>query len=243
MNKAVEAKINSLVGTTFGASCLTLLDRYCEEVADFNSHTNLLAKADEESLAVHVHDSLSLVGLIQKLTAGIDKPKLIDIGSGGGFPGIVLAIAIENLHVTLVDSVSKKAHFLETTCERLDLESRTVVYDQRAEELIRQEKALRQSFDIATARAVGSFSLVCELTLPYLKTGGYLLAQRSMKQIEEETADRERILPILGASLEEIVQVEDDLLGRSFAIAVIAKVKPCNVKYPRQAAKLKHEPL
>lgn len=214
---------------------------YCRLLQDFNAHTNLVSDAAMPVLLKqHVLDSLMLLSWFhgeRQRSSG-----LIDIGTGAGFPGIVLAVALPFLKVTLIESINKKCDFLETTISELGLSSRARVICGRAETLS-HEKSLREKYDFATARAVGALPVVTELCIPFLRVGGLLLAQRSSRQSMVEQPEANSYAHKLGGSLKEAVDFDADLLGRRLSLLVFEKQRSTPPKYARAAAQMKHEPL
>jgi len=155
------------LGSTISAAQAEMLGIYCTQLAAYNEHTNLVAKSDVRTLLFeHVLDAWALVPTLESKLSG-SKRRLIDIGSGAGFPGLILAIACLDLEVVLVDSVGKKTAFLTQATAALNLQERIQVLNTRAEELARQSR-YRDSFQAATARAVGAMDVVAELCLPFL---------------------------------------------------------------------------
>lgn len=248
-----DAAIQALYKWGLAEESLASLYAYCQALQRYNEHTNLVANSEMSVLLKeHLLDALNLLPWIRKqltqLTEGVkgteelrlEHPvkKLIDIGSGAGFPGMVLAIAAPWLQVTLVDSIGKKCRFLESTCEELELGKRVEVLCERAE-LIGHDRRFREHYDFATARAVAALPMVAELCLPFLKSGGFLLAQRSKKQALLEVGEAEAYSAKLGGKLQDTVYFEPDLLGREFALLILMKVKTTPRIYPRSAAKMK----
>lgn len=253
-----EAAIHALQKWELADEALSALHAYCQALQIYNEHTNLVSNSQlPVLLKEHVLDSLNLLPWMQrklipvtaetaesaadaapaKAAAPAEK-RLIDIGSGAGFPGLVLAIAAPSLHVTLVDSIGKKCRFLESVCEELNLTKRVRVVCERAE-IIGHDKRFRERFDYATARAVGALPIVAELGLPLLKTGGLLLAQRSKKQAVLETPEAEAYASKLGGTLQETIHFDPDMLGREFSLLVLMKIKSTPKLCPRSASKMK----
>lgn len=214
---------------------------YCRLLQDYNRHTNLVSNASMEVLLKeHLLDSLQLLSFV-KTEAHLQtdkKAELVDVGSGAGFPGLVLAISNQDLNVTLIDSIGKKCRFLELVCSELGLEEQVQVVPERAETLGR-EPAFRESFDFATARAVASLPVVSELCLPLLHVQGLLLAQRSKKQVDLESKKADSDARRIGGRVKKITYFEPDLLGREFALIIIEKTSKTPARYPRSAAEIK----
>lgn len=225
----------SLLAVHLSPDSLQLIRNFCLELAAYNQHTNLVSKADAPNLVrEHIADSLTLVNLILERNA---PRRLVDVGSGAGFPAIVLAFLIPDLHVTFIESVGKKARFLTETCAKLGLVDRTLVLSERAE-VIARDKTYRDTFGFATARAVGSLALLSELTLPFLLTGGFLLAQKSQKQAAIEIEEARQIVTALGGVVRETMIPNPVALGKEMAVIEIAKVQPTPPKYPRPTSQL-----
>lgn len=234
-----------------GDSAESALLKYCCALKEYDSHTNLVANSDlQVVLKEHVLDSLRLLNLIKSsfkakfaLQEGSPESseknslKLVDIGSGAGFPALVLAIAMPNLKVTLIESIGKKCRFLESVAQELDLKRVRVICDRA--EILGHERNLRERFEIATARAVGALPVVAELCIPFLKTGGVLLAQRSKRQALEEASTADAYASRLGAELEDTIHFEPDILGREMSVLLIKKTKSSPQRYPRSAAQMK----
>lgn len=218
------------------------LMEFCSILSKFNQHTNLVASCEAEVLLRdHVLDSLSLVGLIKPKKQD-DTTTLIDIGSGGGFPGLVLAIAQPALSVSLVEATAKKARFLSEAVTILSLAPRVQVFNQRAE-LMAHNDAYRQQFDYATCRAVGSLATVLELTLPFLKRGGSALIQRSRAQAEKEEKTALKEVLRFKAELRAIIYPDEQVLTKARAILLFDQKNPTATIYPRPWPKPKEAPL
>lgn len=220
---------------------LELIRTFLIELAGYNAHTNLVSCADPGLVvAEHVLDSLSLVAPLRSV--GADRGRLVDVGSGGGFPAFVLAIALPDMELTLIESVAKKARFLAMLNQTLAFSARLRVLNDRAENVAR-DRTVRASFDAATARAVGKIDLASELCLPLLKKGGWLLAQKSNWQIEEEQRRAKIALPILGGEIRRLVQANRQALEKEHVILMIEKTGDSADRFPRTAAQMKRAPL
>lgn len=230
------------LGVALTPEQVSALGVFCLEIIDYSKHTNLVGKAELSVLLQdHVLDSLALVPLIRNATDN-NPVRLIDIGSGGGFPALVLAIAIPSLKVTAVEALGKKCRFLEEAAKKLGLEGRFVVECQRAEDL-GHERNFRESFHFGTARAVGTFDLSAELVMPLLKMKGKFLAQKSEAQREDEVRRAEGCLSKLGGKLCDVKDLDETILGKSRIVLVAEKIRPCEATYPRPWPKIKSRPL
>lgn len=181
-----------------------------------NASVNLTGAKDEAALLEHLLDSLILLNDISE--------SLVDIGSGGGLPAIPLAVAT-GTRVLLIESVAKKAAFLERALRELDLEGEVIA--DRAETAARDVR-YRGTFACATARAVGSPSTVAELTVPFLRIGGRALLQRGAIESAERDALTDAAL-VLGAGM-----VEERRIGGSKTILVLEKTEPTSERFPRR---------
>ncbi|MBK9205020.1 MAG: 16S rRNA (guanine(527)-N(7))-methyltransferase RsmG [Candidatus Obscuribacter sp.] len=149
---------------------------------EYNQKVNLVGtKEIEQIVEKHVLDALSVAQEVQRLGGR----RYVDIGCGGGLPGLIVALALKDLKVTLVDSIGKKCKFLDEAVAAFNLEKRVEVINGRAEEM-GQLKQYREKFDVGTARAVGTLMLTMELVVPLLKVQGYFIAQKTHSRIKEE---------------------------------------------------------
>ena len=163
--------------------------------------------------------------------------RVVDVGSGGGLPGLPLKLARPELNMTLIEADQNKAAFLVQACARLGLPDVEVIA-RRAEE-VGHEPRLRESFDLAVARALAPTRVLVELCLPLVRVGGRLLAQKTDK---EEAAAAERAIGLLGGSLETIVPAPSSA-RRSGTVMIVSKVKPTPATYPRRPGVPARKPL
>ena len=210
--------------------------KYFELLAEWNEKMNLTAITDESGVALkHFADSLSLLNFV-------DIPQnssLADVGTGAGFPGVVLKIARPNIKLTLIDSLNKRLVFLGEVCAQLGIEAELI--HSRAEDGARDEK-LRESFDFAVSRAVARMNVLSEYCLPYVKVGGAFCAMKGA-QANEEFKESLNAINTLGGKLENKYFFELPENGGERAIAVVRKVKNTPQKYPRQSGKIKAKAL
>lgn len=220
---------------TLTASMLDQLEEYASLLLDWNTRMNLTAIKEPEGVAVrHFADSLSLL-------AAMDLPKgasVIDVGTGAGFPGMVLKIVRPDLELTLLDSLNKRLIFLDALKTQLGLDVDLIHL--RAEDGGRRP-ALRDRFDLATARAVAPLNVLCEWCLPYVKRGGSFAAMKG-PEAGEEAASAAKAIHELNGTLEG---KKDFVLsdGSKRTILVIEKKEATPQKYPRTAAKIQKAPL
>lgn len=210
--------------------------KYFELLAEWNEKMNLTAITDENGVALkHFADSLSLLNFV-------DIPQnssLADVGTGAGFPGVVLKIARPDIKLTLIDSLNKRLVFLGEVCAQLGIEAELI--HSRAEDGARDEK-LRENFDFVASRAVARMNVLSEYCLPYVKVGGAFCAMKGA-QANEEFKESLNAINTLGGKLENKYFFELPENGGERAIAVVRKVKNTPQKYPRQSGKIKAKAL
>lgn len=210
--------------------------KYFELLVEWNEKMNLTAITDESGVALkHFADSLSLLNFV-------DIPQnssLADVGTGAGFPGVVLKIARPDIKLTLIDSLNKRLVFLGEVCAQLGIDAELI--HSRAEDGARDEK-LRENFDFAVSRAVARMNVLSEYCLPYVKVGGAFCAMKGA-QANEEFKESLNAINTLGGKLEKKYFFELPENGGERAIAVVRKVKNTPQKYPRQSGKIKAKAL
>lgn len=212
--------------------------KYYQLLIEWNSMMNLTAITKmDEVITKHFVDSLSLKKVIDDLEQ--KSYRLIDIGTGAGFPGIPLKIAFPEIKVTLLDSLNKRVKFLNEVITVLGLKDIEAVHG-RAEDLAREDVS-RETFDLCVSRAVANLSTLSEYCLPFVKVGGYFVPYKSGKLEEEMTAGRGAIKKLGGI----IESVETFQLPNSDerSLVKVKKVAPINKKYPRKAGLPSKEPL
>ena len=196
-----------------------------------NEVMNLTAITEDTQVAkLHLLDSLTVL-----CCADLKGKTLIDVGCGAGFPGVPLAIACPEAKITLLDSLGKRVKWLEEILPQLGISAECVTA--RAEEAVADR---REKYDFATSRAVARLNILLELTAPYVKVGGAVLAMKGAAA-REELAECGNAIKKLGLKLEEVREFPID--GTSHAVIVLRKVKPTPPRYPRRFAKIKQAPL
>ncbi|SHH36639.1 16S rRNA m(7)G-527 methyltransferase [Anaerosphaera aminiphila DSM 21120] len=212
------------------------LEEYKDILLEWNQKMNLTAitKSDEVDIK-HFLDSLSLF----KADYLNGSQSVIDIGTGAGFPGIVLKVYNKNLKITLLDSLNKRILFLNEVIDKLNLKNIDTIHG-RAEELGRKLE-YREAFDVATSRAVANLSTLLEYDLPFVKVGGYLIAMKG-PEYEVELEKASKAIEVLGGKLEEVVKIDlpEEI---THYLVVIKKIKSTPFKYPRAGGKPKNKPL
>lgn len=219
------------LGLELKADQIGALCAFLEAVLRQNQVMNLTAITDPEQAAkLHLLDSLTVLSAVH-----LEGKRLIDIGCGAGFPGVPLAIACPSAEITLLDSLGKRMSWLEQTLPALGIRAECVTA--RAEEAVAER---RERYDYATSRAVARLNILLELTAPYVKVGGAVLAMKGAAA-EEELKESTRTIRTLGLRLEEVRRFPID--GSDHAVIVLRKVSPTPRQYPRRYAKIKQSPL
>ena len=217
---------------------LDLSQTTCETLCAFgdavikqNEVMNLTAITEPTQVAkLHLLDSLSLLTL-----KDLKGKKLIDVGCGAGFPGVPVAIASPETQVTLLDSLGKRVAWLEQILPALGVKATCITA--RAEEAVATR---REQYDIATSRAVARLNILLELTAPYVKVGGYVMAMKGAAA-KEELQEAKNAIAKLGLKLEAVKEFPMD--GTAHAVILLKKVSPTPPKFPRRYAKIKQMPL
>lgn len=212
------------------------LNKYRDLMLEWNKKINLTTITEEKEVDIkHFLDSLSLFK-----TKHLEGGKtLIDIGTGAGFPGVVLKIYNKDLKITLLDSLNKRIKFLNEVIDELKLDKIETVHG-RAEELGRN-KDFREKYDIATSRAVANLSTLLEYDLPFVKVGGYFIAMKG-PEYKAELEKAENAIKKLGGELKEVIEVELPMDIKHYLV-IIEKIAPTDKIYPRAGGKPKSKPL
>ncbi|MDP1546794.1 MAG: 16S rRNA (guanine(527)-N(7))-methyltransferase RsmG [Anaerolineales bacterium] len=219
----------TLFNVHFTARQMMSLINYEKELLEWNQKFNLTAIRDVESIRVkHFLDSYSCV-LAWKANPPL---RLVDVGTGAGFPGIPLKIVYPTMHVTLVESVGKKAMFCQHIIQTLGLEGIEVIQT-RAEDL-GQNPAHRESYDWAVARAVANLNILSEYLLPLVKVGGTMLAQKG-ESGPAEAQSAEKAMKLLGGKLKQLIPVNLPGVADDRFLVLVDKVAATPPKYPRKA--------
>ena len=222
------------MGISLDDAALERMARYHALLLDWNTRMDLTNVTDEdEMVARHYGDSLSVLAL------GLIPPdaRLIDVGTGAGFPGLPLAIARPDLRVTLLDALQKRCLFLQAVVEELALPNVQVLHA-RCEDAARGP--LREAFDIATARAVAPLGVLAEYLTPFVRVGGLALCWKG-PAVEGELPKARAACKILGAGAPRLVPLP--LPGRAHTLAVLEKKQKTLRQYPRKSGTPSREPL
>ena len=212
------------------------LARYGQLLLEKNQVMNLTAITEPDQVArLHMLDCAALLGC-----ADWAGRSLIDVGTGAGFPGLVLKIMEPSLQLTLLDSLEKRLHWLGKVCAELGLTGVRLVHA-RAEEQA-HDPAFREQFDLASARAVANMSVLCELCLPYVKQGGQFLAMKSVESAGE-VDQAAGVVAKLGGRLEKRYDYRIPGTEISHRVVRVSKIGPTPAIYPRRWAKIQKNPL
>jgi 16S rRNA (guanine527-N7)-methyltransferase len=213
--------------------------QYKQLLKEWNEKINLTAiEEDTDVIIKHFIDSLSALPVILSEYKK-EKVKIIDIGTGAGFPGIPIKIVSEKVDVTLLDSLDKRIKFLNEVTGTLGLVDIRAIHG-RAEDFGMKEE-FRGNFDIAVARAVANLPILLEYCLPFVKVGGLFIAMKGSNV--EEIDNSKRALDILGGKIEEIKEFSLPFTDIKRSIILIRKFRHTPTKYPRKAGKPSKEPL
>lgn len=222
-------------GLSLGEEALAGLETYAAVLRDWNQRMNLTAITDDEGIAVkHFLDSLALLRYLE-LPQGA---RVADVGTGAGFPGVVLKIARPDLRLTLIDGHGKRITFLEALLGELGLSGECLHL--RAEEAGRKPE-LRERFDLVTARAVAGMNVLAEYCLPLVKRGGVFAAMKGPEPEEELSAAKKALRVLGGAEPERMSYRLPNGDGRT--LIMVRKTAPTPESYPRCSAKIAKQPL
>lgn len=210
------------------------LEKYYELLVSWNNKINLTSITEKEDVYLkHFYDSVTLskaIDLNKELT-------LCDIGTGAGFPGLVLKIFFPNLRITLVDALEKRVVFLKEVIKELDLKNIEVIHD-RAELF---SKNHREEFDVVTSRAVAKLNTLNELCIPLVKVNGYFIPMKAT--VEEELELSKNSLNLLNSKIEEVISFKLPIENSVRNLVKIKKISKTSTKYPRNFDKIKKNPL
>lgn len=207
---------------------------FSARLLETNKVMNLTAITEPEDVArLHLLDCAALLNITD-----FRGKRVVDVGTGAGFPGMPLRILEPDFDLTLLDSLGKRIAFLQRVCDEMGLQRVTCVHA-RAEEFAAKH---REQYDIATSRAVAALNVLCELTLPLVKVGGRFLAMKAVDSDEEILAAKSAVAQ-LGGKVEDIRDYTIPGTDITHRVVVIGKVKPTPDAFPRAFAKIKKAPL
>ena len=235
----IDAFIKELekLGIIITEEKLNKLENYYNSLINYNNTTNLTTITEKEDVYLkHFYDSLTIVKAYD-FTKDIS---VLDIGSGAGFPGLVLKIIFPNIKLTLLDSNNKKTTFLEQVSNSLNLED-VLVINKRAEDYIKEK---RESFDIVTSRAVAKTRILCEIGLPFLKDGGVLIMMKGSDDVTaSEINDAKATVEVLNSKVTSVTKFLLPIENSERNIVLVTKLKKIDDKYPRAYDKILKKPL
>ncbi len=207
---------------------------YFENLEETNKVMNLTAISGEEDVArLHFLDCAAVLKM-----EDFAAKRVIDVGTGAGFPGLAMKVACPTMELSLLDSLDKRINFLRDSCQKMGIEDVTCIHA-RAEEI---PEGYRESFDFAVSRAVARLNLLCELCLPYVKLGGAFIAMKG-QEMDAEIKEAYTAIKTMGAVVEKTVDYPipgTDIVHRA---VILRKVKETPKKYPRRWAQIKKSPL
>ena len=213
------------------------LIQYKELLLEWNEKINLTAITEERDVMIkHFLDSLSCV----KASPLKDGVKIIDVGTGAGFPGIPLKVYYPDIQLTLLDSLNKRINFLKEVCQTLELNNVEFLHG-RAEDY-GNNKNYREKYDFAVARAVAGLNSLAEYCMPFVKVGGFFIAQKG-PNIEEEIKQGQRAIKTLGGEIVEKIDIPLPFSDITHNIVIIKKLKQTPTIYPRKAGTPTKSPL
>lgn len=230
MNREEFIEETKKLGINITEEIMNKFDTYINFLIEYNEHTNLTAIKDYESILLkHFFDSL----MLEHYFDFKNTKRILDIGTGAGFPGMILAIMHPKIEVTLLDSNNKKLKFLELLAEKINVKNIKIVHE-RAEDYVNRE---RQKFDVVTSRAVSDLEILSELSIPFLKIGGYFIPLKG--KIDDELNRSKEIIKNLGGNIKNIFNYELIKENSTRNIILIEKVSDTPNKYPRNYSQIK----
>ncbi len=227
--KALATSAKNLLGVTLSQEQLAMLQVYETELLEWNERINLTAIRDAEAIRIkHFLDSLTVLLAWERQGA---PARIIDVGTGAGFPGLILKMIWPSSQVTLVESVHKKAEFCQHIVDRLNFRQVTII-PERAE-TVGQDPAHRQSYDLAVARAVARMPILMEFLLPLVHRNGVAMAMKG-ESAPAETQAADKAIHLMGGKLHKLIKVELPAVVEDRFIVVVNKVARTPEEYPRR---------
>ena len=235
INKSLLKEESAKIGIELDDIALERLDTYAEMLIETNKTLNLTAITEpDEVLYKHFIDSLSLLTVVD-LKEGA---KVIDVGTGAGFPGVVLLIARPDIKITLMDGTNKRLNFIADVLDKINLNAE--ILHSRAE-LAGKDKQYREKFDLVTARAVANMNTLSEYCIPFVKVSGIFAPMKAAKA-DEELNSAKGAIKLLGGTVEKICHLNIDNCGER-CIIITKKISQTPPKYPRASAQISKKPL
>lgn len=231
MNKNLFIDCVNKFGGNVSEDKILKFEKYSSLLLEWNEKMNLTAVTDPDGISVrHFADSISPLYNF----SFPHNAKVIDVGTGAGFPGVPIKIMREDLKITLMDSLNKRINFLKEVSKKIEFSDIECIHA-RAEELGRKEE-YREQFDIGISRAVAKLKVLSEYVLPFVKIGGYFISMKAIN-IEEEVDEAKEKIELLGGKIEEIKDVEIPNSDAVRKIVIIKKIKKTDKKYPGRKIK------
>lgn len=217
---------------------------YKDYLLEYNAHTNLTAITDEKEVYIkHFLDSLSAFKALEESKKHLELKegaRIIDVGTGAGFPSLPMKIFRRDIDLTLLDSLNKRIKFLQEVCDKIELDKVNFVHA-RAEDGAR-DKAYREQYDMAVSRAVAQLPVLLEYCTPYIKVGGYFMCLKG-PAVDEEIAISDKALKLLKCEIVQVIDVDIPHSELNHKIVIIKKNGKTDKEYPRKAGKPSKEPL
>lgn len=225
-NKQLLKDLSKQINIELTDEQINKFEKYQDLLLEWNEKINLTAITEEDDIIIkHFVDSLTISKYFN------DNDKIIDVGTGAGFPGIPLKIIKENMKVTLLDSLNKRIIYLNDVVEKLELTNVETIHG-RAEELSRK-KEYREQYDVVTARAVANLKILSEYCIPFIKVGGMFVCMKGSNIDEELNLAKDHIKE-LGCEIEKIEEITLPNTDMKRNIIIIKKIKNTDKKYPRK---------
>lgn len=230
----LEQEITKL-GYNFSNEKYNKFVKYMDMIKYYNKMVNITSITEDKEIVIkHFIDSLEIF----KFEGLSGKKTVIDVGTGGGFPGIPMKIVNESLDVTLLDSLNKRVNFLNKVIDELKIDGITTIHG-RAEDY-GKDILYRQKFDVAVSRAVANMKVLSEYCLPFVKKGGYFIALKG-PSVDEELESADKIIQILGGKIYKIEKLDILDTDLKHNLVIIKKESDTPKKYPRNPKKIKKE--
>lgn len=219
--------------------------KYMAELLEYNAHTNLTAITEPKEIYIkHFIDSISAITALEYLKKecgyGYLDKRFIDVGTGAGFPAVPVKILLEDIDLTLLDSLEKRTKFLNSLVQAIGLKKVSILH-KRAEDAA-WEADKREKYDIVLSRAVANLPVLLEYCLPFVSVGGFMVCLKG-PNVDEEIAKSEKALRLLGGEIRKVLDVELPFSDLNHKILIIQKVHKTGKAYPRKAGKPSKEPL
>ncbi len=223
-------------GISLDEKALKRFENYYNFLVEYNQHTNLTSITEKNDVIIkHFLDSIILTKFFELNS----DTKLIDVGTGAGFPGVPIKIANPEINLTLLDSLNKRIIFLNKLLEKLNLTAE--VFHSRAEEC-GKNKNFREKFNIVTSRAVAKLTVLSEYCLPLLKVGGFFVSLKG-SNVEEELEESAKSIKVLGGKIERVEKFDLPEEKGSRSLVIIKKVSSTPAKYPRSNSSISKSPI